>query len=83
MFNTIKSFFTPKKNPVERYDLNSAEKRHHFAATLRTLKANKVMVMTKEDGIYVRLAGNPSKGEAFSYVFGKVINFPISKENKP
>lgn len=46
-----------------------------FKAVLATLKNNKVMVKTEEDGIYVRLAGKESKGEAFSLEWGKVLSF--------
>ena len=57
------------------YDPNSKDSEHHFRATLRTLSENKVMVITKEDGIYVRLAGSPNNGEAFRYEWGKVVDF--------
>jgi hypothetical protein len=58
-----------------QYDPNSENKSHHFEATLKALEQNKVVVVTKEDGIYVRLAGDVNKGEAFRYEFGKVIDF--------
>lgn len=47
----------------------------HFKAVLQTLKHNKVMVKTEADGIYVRMAGNESKGESFSLEWGKVVSF--------
>lgn len=53
-----------------------------FKAVLKTLKNNKVMVDTREDGIYVRLAGQESKGEAFSLEWGKVLSFKDT-ESKP
>ena len=53
-----------------------------FRKVLKTLKMNKVMVKTEKDGIYVRLAGKESSGEAFSLEWGKVLSFPIENENK-
>jgi hypothetical protein len=38
------------------------------------------MIVTKEDGIYVRLAGNAGEGEAFRYEWGKVIDFSMNKK---
>lgn len=73
-----------KKGFMEKelqYDPNSESKNHHFEATLKALEQNKVVVVTKEDGIYVRLAGDPRKGEAFRYEFGKVIDFSNKKTN--
>lgn len=46
-----------------------------FQAVLKTLKNNKVMVDTREDGIYVRLAGKEENGEAFTFEWGKVYSF--------
>ena len=40
------------------------------------------MVITKEDGIYVRLAGNANEGEAFRYEWGKVVDFEKNKNMK-
>jgi hypothetical protein len=46
-----------------------------FRRVLNTLRANKVMVITKADGVYIRLAGNESKGESFSKNFVRVKEF--------
>jgi len=46
-----------------------------FKRVLNTLRENKVMVRVDDDGIYVRLAGDKKKGEAFSLEWGKVISF--------
>jgi len=46
-----------------------------FAAVLQTLKNNKVMVDTRKDGIYVRMAGKPENGECFTFEWGKVYSF--------
>lgn len=64
------------------YDPTAEDPEHHFRATLKTLSENKVMVITKEDGIYVRLAGNPNEGEAFRYEWGKVVDFEKNKNMK-
>lgn len=68
---------------VVPYDPNSKDSEHHFRATLRTLSENKVMVVTKEDGIYVRLAGSPNNGEAFRYEWGKVVDFSKNESQIP
>ena len=46
-----------------------------FKRVLNTLRENKVMVKIGEDGIYVRMAGDKKKGEAFSMEWGKVVSF--------
>jgi len=71
-----------KKRKAEQvpYDPSSEDPRHHFRAAEIALRENKVMIATKEDGIYVRLAGNANVGEAFRYEWGKVIDF--SKNSK-
>lgn len=46
-----------------------------FAAVLKTLKQNKVMVDTRIDGIYIRLAGSELKNEAFTLEWAKVYSF--------
>ncbi len=51
------------------------EKQEAFLRVLKTLKNNKVMVDTKEDGIYIRLAGKEGNGEAFSLNWAKVLSF--------
>ncbi len=42
---------------------------------LNTLRENKIMVVTKSDGVYIRMAGNVNKGECFSDTFAKVKSF--------
>ncbi len=46
-----------------------------FRRVLNTLRENKVMVSTEKDGIYIRMAGDTNKGEAFSLEWAKVISF--------
>jgi len=46
-----------------------------FRRVLNTLRRNKVMIITKKDGIYIRMAGNANKGECFSLEWGKVVSF--------
>lgn len=66
-----------KKKPCKH------ENRTDFEKVLATLRENKVMVVTKDDGIYIRLAGNEGLGEAFSetfvnaYLFKKLTEFNI------
>lgn len=46
-----------------------------FRRVLNTLRENKIMVDTREDGIYIRMAGTESKGECFTYEWAKVKSF--------
>lgn len=46
-----------------------------FKRVLNTLRENKVMVQTREDGIYIRMAGSEEKGECFTYEWAKVKSF--------
>ena len=58
-----------------------AQSNDSFQRVLKTLKGNKVMVDTRGDGIYVRLAGNEDKGEAFTLHWANV--YPINNQLKP
>lgn len=49
--------------------------RDEFKRVLNTLRENNVMVATREDGIYIRMAGDASKSESFSYEWAKVKSF--------
>jgi hypothetical protein len=69
-----------KKSRQVPYDPNSDDPQHHFRAAQIALRENKVMIVTKEDVIYVRLAGNAGEGEAFRYEWGKVIDFSMNKK---
>ena len=55
--------------------MGSATPRDEFKMVLNTLRENKIMVDTREDGIYIRMAGIESKGECFSYEWAKVKSF--------
>jgi hypothetical protein len=55
--------------------MGSATPRDEFKRVLNALRENKIMVDTREDGIYIRMAGNESKGECFSYEWAKVKSF--------
>lgn len=46
-----------------------------FKRVLNTLRENKIMVDTRDDGIYIRMAGTESKGECFTYEWAKVKSF--------
>lgn len=70
-------------NTITAYDAGSDDPRHHFRAAEIALRENKVMIVTKDDGIYVRLAGSPNKGEAFRYEWGKVVDFNKNKSQLP
>ena len=55
--------------------MGSASPEDEFKRVLNTLRENKVMVQTREDGIYIRMAGREEKGECFSYEWAKVKSF--------
>lgn len=55
--------------------VGSASPETEFKRVLNTLRENKVMVQTKDDGIYIRMAGDESKGECFSKDFVRVKKF--------
>lgn len=55
--------------------MGSATQRDEFKRVLNTLRENKIMVDTREDGIYIRMAGIESKGECFTYEWAKVKSF--------
>lgn len=58
--------------PVEQ---NANTPRDYFKRVLNTLRENRVMVETRTDGIYIRMAGSVEKGEAFSLDWARVIKF--------
>jgi hypothetical protein len=51
---------------------SASEPELQFRRVLNTLRENKIMVITKEDGIYIRLAGDVNKGECWMDNFVKV-----------
>jgi len=55
--------------------VGSTSSESEFKRVLNTLRNNRVMVQTKEDGIYIRMAGNESKGECLSKDFVRVKRF--------
>ena len=55
--------------------VGSASPEDEFKRVLNTLRENKVMVQTREDGIYIRMAGREEKGECFTYEWAKVKSF--------
>lgn len=55
--------------------MGSNSPRDEFNRVLNTLRENKVMVKKREDGIYIRMAGNENKGECFSLEWAKVKSF--------
>jgi hypothetical protein len=73
MAKNIKSFGEHSKN--ENLDLSDVSRSSVYKSVLKTLRNNKVMVKTENDGIYIRLAGNEGEGECFSLDWAKVISF--------
>lgn len=56
-------------------DIGDTTSRGEFIRVLNTLRENKIMVVTREDGIYIRLAGDVNKSQSFSTEFVKVKSF--------
>lgn len=82
-FDIKTDWFKPKEEPKK------LDKEKEFQKVLKCLKNNKVVVDTREDGIYTRLAGRESDGEAFTLHFALAYPFPKGKpkeevnESKP
>ena len=55
--------------------MGSASPEDEFKRVLNTLRENKVMVQTREDGVYIRMVGREEKGECFTYEWPKVKSF--------
>lgn len=70
-----------RREHIDISEKNTTET-NSFIRVLNTLRRNNVVVVTKDDGIYVRLAGDESKGEAFSLEFAKVLSLNTKEENK-
>jgi len=82
-FDIKTDWFKPKEEPKK------LDKEKEFQKVLKCLKNNKVVVDTRDDGIYIRLAGRESDGEAFTLHFALAYPFPKVKtkeevnESKP
>ena len=77
IFNWIKNNLSASTTPSVKADgWVSVDKEKEFHKVLKCLKNNKVMVGTREDGIYIRLAGRESEGEAFTLHFALAYPFP-------
>ena len=61
-------------NSIDNFNYDNF-RRNEFKRVLNTLRENKVMVCTRRDGIYIRLAGNEDKGQCFSLKWAKVKSF--------
>ncbi len=64
---------------TDTFHENISEREIQFRRVLNTLNSNRIMVRGEADGIYVRMAGSIEKGEAFSLIWGKVIDFEDKK----
>lgn len=84
MFEKITDWLIERRLRREHIDVNpkNTDETNSFIRVLNTLRRNKVVVVTKDDGIYVRLAGDESTGEAFSLEFAKVLSLNTKEENK-
>lgn len=82
------SVFNDVLNKIEKWFVNRHFKKRHihvdsndkrpsaeFRRVLNTLRENKVIVDTRSDGIYIRLAGNENKSQILSKEFIKIKSF--------
>ena len=76
VIHECKKFIEPASPSVKADGWVSVDKEKEFHKVLKCLKNNKVMVNTREDGIYIRLAGRESEGEAFTLHFALAYPFP-------
>ena len=76
VIHECKKFIEPASPAVKADGWVSVDKEKEFHKVLKCLKNNKVMVGTREDGIYIRLAGRESEGEAFTLHFALAYPFP-------
>jgi len=77
MLEKITDWLIARRLKQEHIDIEKINmpQRKAFCRVLNTLRTNKIVVDTREDGIYIRLAGDESKGEAFSLDFARVVSF--------
>jgi len=68
------SWFKTKKNKNVPVDVVLSKKEEAFRRVKNTLNNGKYMIHTKDDGVYIRLAGDGSNGEAFTLEWGKVLS---------
>ena len=85
LIDRITDILIERRMRMERIDVVNPDLNDGSAAfkrVLNTLRENKVMVATKDDGIYVRMAGNESDGQAFTLEWGKVYSFDEGSRNR-
>ncbi len=75
MIEKITDWLIKRRLKQSHIHVTGDTQRDEFKRVLNTLRVNKVMVDTREDGIYIRMAGNESEGECFTYEWAKVKSF--------
>jgi hypothetical protein len=77
MLNFLENYFVKRhfKKRFIQTNPHDTKEATEFKKVLNTLRENKVMVSTKDDGIYIRLAGNENSGYSFSTEWAKVKSF--------
>lgn len=77
MLEKITDWLIERRLKQKHIDIDKIKEpnRKEFCRVLNTLRTNRIMVATREDGIYIRMAGEESKGEAFSLEFARVVTF--------
>lgn len=84
MLELITDWLIKRRLRKEHIDANSpylTESGRPFVRMLNTFRENKVMVFTLPDGIYIRLAGDETKGQILSKELVRVVKFEET-ENK-
>ena len=54
---------------------DTSHSEQEFRRVFNTLREKRIMVKKEKDGIYIRMAGDRNKGQAFSLEWGKVISY--------
>lgn len=77
MIEKLTDYLIKRRQEKLRIPINSKDnhKQNEYKRVLNTLRTNKIMVETRDDGIYIRMAGREERGECFSYEWAKVKSF--------
>jgi hypothetical protein len=81
LIDKIEEYFIIRNLKKRMIIPNGSESEIEFQRVLNTLRENKIMVETRKDGIWIRLAGSGDHMINSSY-FVKVVDFRENKINK-
>lgn len=77
MFEKIENWFIKRNLKRRRIFVHPDDisPNGEFKRVLNTLRENHIMVETRKDGVYIRLAGNRGKSEINTSLWAKVVSF--------